>query len=222
MKYYPVFVRVAARPCLVVGGGTVAEQKVESLLKAAAQVTVISPDLTPRLAQLAAAGTIAHQQRRYTRGDVHGFLLAYAATDDDALHAEIAAEARAAGVLVNIVDRPPLCDFISPAIMERGDLVIATSTSGASPAMARRIRQDLERRFGVEYDQGLQLLARVRHTLAARSVAMAERHRILTALANSPLIDYLREERWEAVDRLLATIVGDGVSITSLGLELRA
>src|SRR5215470_4087084 len=121
MKYYPIFMRVAGRPCVVIGGGNVAEQKVHSLLRAGARVTVISPDLAAPLAGLASAGAITHRPRDYASGDLKGFCLAYAATDDERLHEQIAREAEAAGVLLNVVDRPALCDFIVPSVMERGD-----------------------------------------------------------------------------------------------------
>ena len=220
MKYYPVFLRVAGRSCLVIGGGKIAEQKVQSLLKAGGQVTVISPDLTPTLATLASTHHIVHHQRVYATGDLRGFFLAYAATDSDALHARVSREAREAGVLLNAVDQPSLCDFIVPSVMERGDLVIATSTSGTSPAMAKRIRRELQHSFGPEYDLALQLLGRLRHRLAETSLTAAERQRIFAALVDSPLLDYLRKRRAREVDRLLAATAGDGISLASLGMEL--
>jgi precorrin-2 dehydrogenase/sirohydrochlorin ferrochelatase len=221
MKYYPIFLRVAGRPCLVIGGGRVAEQKVQSLRQSGAQVTVISPDLTAPLAALAATRQILHQQRRYTEGDLRGFWMAYDATGDEALHAHIAREAQEAGVLLNVVDRPQLCDFIVPSVMQRGDLVIATSTSGRSPALARRIRQDIEAAIGTEYDVALRLLGRIRERLAAQPVSAADRRRIFAALVASPLLDYLRARQATEVDRLLARTVGGGVSLASLGMELR-
>jgi precorrin-2 dehydrogenase len=221
MSYYPVFLRVAGRPCLVIGGGRVAEQKVDSLLKACADVTVMSPQLTPRLTALAAAGRIEHRPHRYASGDLAGFFLVYAATDDAALHEQIAIEADAAGVLLNVVDRPQLCHFIVPSVVERGDLMIATSTSGASPAMAKRIRRDLEHRFGPEYALALQLLRRVRERLAGSGCEGTERRRIFAALVDSPLLEYLRLGNGRDIDALLATTVGAGVSLASLGIDVK-
>jgi precorrin-2 dehydrogenase/sirohydrochlorin ferrochelatase len=220
MKYYPVFLRVAGRPCLVIGGGPVGQQKTQSLLRAGAQVTVISPNLTPALSTFAAAARIQHHQRPYASGDLHGFFLAYAATGDERLHTQIARDAREAGVLFNVVDRPQLCDFIAPSVMERGDLLIATSTSGASPALAKRIRQDLEGMFGAEYDLALQLLGRLRERLVRRRLTLPQRQRIFTSLVDSPLLDYLRTHQTTEIDRLLAATVGTGVSLASLGMEL--
>lgn len=220
MKYYPIFLRVAGRPCLVIGGGRVAGQKTESLLHAGAQVTVVSPRLTPTLAALAATRKIVYHRRHYTTGDLRGFVLAYAATNDETVHAQIVREADEAGVLLNVVDRPELCDFIMPSVMERGDLIVATSTSGKSPALAKRIRQDLEGALGPEYDLALQLLGRLRTTLATRQLKSVDRQRIFAALVDSPLLGYLRGRQTADVDRLLATTVGDGVSLASLGMEL--
>lgn len=220
MKYYPIVLRVAGRRCLVIGGGNVAQQKAQSLLRAGAQVTVISPRVTPTLAALAAAQRIVHQPRPYARGDVGGFFLAYAATDDQQLHEVIAREAQADGVLLNVVDCPRLCDFIVPSVLERGDLLIAASTSGTSPALAKRVRHELEGRFGTEYDLALQLLGRLRRQLANHSVTPSERRRIFAALVDSPLIEYLRERQAADVDRLLAATVGSEVSLAMLGMEL--
>ncbi len=222
MKFYPICLRVAGRACLVIGGGAVAAQKVESLLNADAAVTVISPELTPALATLTTTQRVTHHRRRYQCGDLQGFFLVYAATSDAQAQMEIAREAEAAGVLLNVVDTPQLCSFIVPSIMQRGDLQIATSTSGTSPALARRIRRDLEQSFGPEYDVALRLLGRLRETFKERALPAAERQRIFGTLVDSPLIDYLRAGQHADIDRLLATTVGDGVSLATLGVEFPA
>lgn len=198
-----------------------AERKTESLLAADARVTVISPSLTAGLAQRAAHGTIEHEAREYREGDLAGACLAYAATDDDVLHEAIAAEADAAGVLLNVVDRPPWCNFIVPSILTRGDLTVAVSTGGGSPALARRVRQDLERALGPEYERALEILTRLRRHLQERSLSTVERQRILTGLVASDLLDYLRTPDVAAVDRLLAEHVGRDVSLATLGADLR-
>ncbi len=220
MKYYPICLRIADRPCLVIGGGPIAEQKVSSLLDADANVTVVSPALTPGLAEWARAGRIVHVPRRYCRGDLAGATLVYAATDDEDLHAQVARDARDAGVLVNVVDRPPLCDFIVPSILVQGDLLVAVSTSGASPALAKRIRRDLEPSFGPEYAVALTLLQRLRVHLGERGVPSAERQRIFTTLAASPLVEHLQHQRRHAVERLLTDAVGWEVSLATLGVDL--
>jgi precorrin-2 dehydrogenase/sirohydrochlorin ferrochelatase len=220
MKYYPICLRVAGRSCLVIGGGRVAEQKAWSLLKAGAHVTIISPEITPDLEALVAAHQLQYERRPYASTDLKGVFLAYAATNDETLHAQIAQDAVHTGTLLNVVDRPRLCDFIVPAVMERGDLLIATSTSGASPGLAQRIRDQIEQSFGPEYDLAVQLLGRLRARLASQSLSSTERRRIFATLVDSPLLDHLRECRTIEIDRLLAATVGDGVSLASLGMEL--
>ncbi len=148
MAYIPIFLDVTGRECVVVGGGEVAARKVESILEAGARVTVVSPHLSPILESLAASGSVTHLARNYQRGDIRGCVLVYAATDDPKLHRELAAEARALGIPVNVVDVPELCTFIAPAVVKRGELQIAISTGGASPAFAARLRRTLEDQFG--------------------------------------------------------------------------
>jgi precorrin-2 dehydrogenase/sirohydrochlorin ferrochelatase len=221
MKYYPVSLRVAGRRCVVIGGGQVAERKAGSLLAADARVVVVSPSLSGGLAALAARGDIEHVARPYRTGDLAGALLAYAATDDETLHARIAAEAEAAGVLLNVVDRPRWCGFIVPSILRRGDLTVAVSTAGGSPALARRARQEIEGTLGPEYERALDVLSRLRRHLRAQPLSADERQRILTGLVASDLLERLREPDAGAVDRLLAEHAGRDVSLASLGAELR-
>jgi siroheme synthase-like protein len=163
--FYPVCLDLRGRPCVVVGGGTVAARKVEGLLECGASVTVVAPVLGPVLKQLARSGAIAVRLRPYKDGDLLGASLAIAATDDPAANAAIAAEARAHGVWLNAADDPDRCDFILPAVVRRGDLQIAISTGGRSPALARRVREDLERLLPPEYADLLPLLADLRAEL---------------------------------------------------------
>jgi len=220
MEYYPIFLRVEGRSCLVVGGGSVAERKVQALLQAGARVTVISPALTDELAALAAKDRITHHPRAYRQGDVSGFWMVFAATNDETVHATVARDADGAGVLLNVVDRPQLCSFIVPAAISRGALTIAVSTGGASPALARRLREELDRQFGDEYAQALEILGAVRQRLQVESRPSLERQRILTALARSELLDLIRAGRFTEVDHLLGTTVGESTSVASLGLRL--
>ncbi len=217
MKYYPIFLRVEERPCLVVGGGDVAARKVESLLAARARVTVVSPEATQRLRELAATAAIEWRQRVYEEGDLRGFFLAYAATSDDKLHESIYLQAEREGVLLNVVDRPQWCTFIVPSIAQRGDLTVAVSTGGASPALARRVRLDIERLLGPEYERAVVLLARLREHLRRERRSFAERRQIFDRLLGSKLLESLRGGDAAAVDRLLAEHAGEGVSVASLG-----
>jgi len=222
MDYYPIFLRLAARPCLVVGGGDVATQKVHSLLAAGAAVTVIAPRRGAALQGLGEAGTIVCHSRRFAAGDTHGFVLVYAATADAAVNRAVFEEAEAAGILVNVVDHPPLCRFIAPAVVRRGALTVAISTGGTSPALAKRLRRELEAAWGTEYAVTLRLLGRLREVLRSQPVAPPERQRILRTLADSPLLDLVRDGDAAAIDRLLADTVGAPCSLAGLGLTLSA
>jgi len=140
MNYYPIFLDLRGRQCLVVGGGQVATRKVEGLLKAGARVTVISPESTETLGEWREEGKIIYLKRCYQRGDLKGYFLVYAATDLAEVNSEMAEEARAERVLLNVVDRSPFCGFVSPSVLERGDLIIAVSTGGKSPGFAKLVR----------------------------------------------------------------------------------
>lgn len=196
-----------------------AERKVEGLSSAGARVTVLSPTVTAGIAERAERGQLTHWRRRYGAGDLRGFFVVCAAADDEALHREIAAEAAAAGVLLNVVDSPALCTFVAPAVVRRGALTIAISTGGASPALASRIRRDLEARFGPEYGAGLALLGALRSALVEAGMPAARREEVFTRLAASPLLDYLRVGRGDAVDGLLQQVVGPDYSRARLGLD---
>ena len=165
--YFAAFLDLRGRRCLVVGGGDIGERKARALLECGAQVTVVSPIVTRALAALASAGRIVSRHRTFRRSDLRGCTLALAATGDSAVDDAVAALARRARVLVNVVDRPARCDFILPSVLRRGELQIAVSTGGRSPALAREIRLRLESLFGPEY-AGL-----VARTGEARRIARA-------------------------------------------------
>ena len=220
MGYIPIFLDVTGRECVVVGGGEVAARKVEALLEAGAHVTVVSPRLSQPLDSLAARGLVSHIDRDYERGDIRGCVLVYAATDDSKLHRELATEACALGIPVNVVDVPELCTFISPAVVNRGDLQIAISTGGASPAFAARLRRALENQFGTEYALTLEVLRAARRRLRAEEIDPADRTRRLRELADSALPDAIAVGDVAAIERILANYLGDGIGLAALGLAL--
>jgi precorrin-2 dehydrogenase/sirohydrochlorin ferrochelatase len=220
VQYYPVYLDLRGRPCVVVGGGEVAERKVEGLLAAGARVTVVSPTLSRGLAALADTHEILHHGRPYRRGDLAGAVLAYAATDDEQVHAEIAAEAAAARVPLNVVDRPRLCGFIAPATVTRGPVQVAISTGGASPALAKRLRRELEAAVGPEYALAATILGKLRARVGDARAAQPERARVFTTLVESPLLDALRARDADAVDAILERVVGPGATLSALGVVL--
>jgi siroheme synthase-like protein len=166
--YYPVFLDLADRPCVVVGGGPVAEGKVAGLLAAGARVTVVSPTVTAPLAGWAAEGRVTHRARAYRAEDLDGQQVAFVATDDAAVTRAVAADGRARGVWVNAADEPARCDFILPAVIRRGRLVVAVSTGGASPAAARAIREELEGYLTEDHAVLVELAAEARDDLRRR------------------------------------------------------
>jgi len=175
MGFYPVFLELAGRRCLVVGGGLVAERRVHGLLAANAAVTVVSPALTPALGALASGGQIRHDRRSFAPDDLDGVDLAFAATDRGEVNAALSLAARARGVWVNAADDPAHCTFILPAVVRRGELSVAVSTGGTSPALARAIWEELERYLTAEYVTLAEIAAEARRELrAAGRVADAE------------------------------------------------
>jgi siroheme synthase-like protein len=165
MGYYPIFLDLRNRPCLVIGGGPVAERKVEALLRVGARLTVISPVVTEPLESWAREGRICLVTRMYGPGDFDGYALAFAATDDGEVNAAVARDGRARGVWVNAADDPVHCDFILPSVLRRGDLVVAVATGGASPALSRAIREELEAYFTEDYAVLAEVVGEVRRRL---------------------------------------------------------
>jgi siroheme synthase-like protein len=174
--YYPLCLDLRGRPCVVIGGGAVAARKVASLLECGARVTVVAPSLGPALEERYRAGAIEARLRPYRDGDLAGAALAIAATDDATANGQVAAEARARGVLLNVVDDPARGDFIAPAVLRRGALEVAVSTGGLSPALARWVRDALKGLVPAEYGDLLPLLAELRAELRGAGVEVpAER-----------------------------------------------
>lgn len=184
MFLFPAFLKLAGRRCLVVGAGPVAQEKIEGLLHAAAEVRVIAPRATRRIQGWARAGKIRWDARNFRASDLRGVFLVVAATSSPALHAEIYKLARHRGVLCNVVDDPEHCDFYYGSVVRRGSLQIAISTGGRSPALAQRLRKRLEREFGEEYEQWLEELGAVRKSLFAKSVSPERRKALLHRLAS--------------------------------------
>lgn len=183
MRYYPIFLDLHGRPCVVVGGGEVAERKVSALLRAAARVRVVSPQLTARLARLAAQKKISVTRRRYREGDLKRAFLVFAATDDPATQRAVREHAQAAGALVNVADDREHSAFLVPASFARGDLHVAISTSGASPALARLLRQQLQARLGREYRAHVRWLREARKKVLKSVPAQKDRARLFRKLA---------------------------------------
>jgi precorrin-2 dehydrogenase/sirohydrochlorin ferrochelatase len=178
-KVFPLFLKLEKRPCLVVGAGTIAETKIAGLVEADAAVRVVAPEATSQVRAWAQAQKLEWHQRLFQIADLQGMFLVVAATSSTRLHEQIFVEARRLGVLCNVVDVPHLCDFYYPAVVRRGSLQIAISTSGESPALAQRLRKELEVQFGPEYEQWVEAIGDLRSEINAGNLSPEERKEIL-------------------------------------------
>lgn len=196
--YYPAFLNLKNKKAVVVGGGKVAERKVLALLKAGADVTVVSPEITKRIAGEKLKGRIKHIPRQYRKGDVKNTFLVIAATDSEEINEKVSKDATC---LVNVVDTPSLCNFIVPSVLQRGPLTIAVSTGGISPAFSKLIRQELEKLYGPELAEYLSLLEKIRKRAMRDIRDKRKRTEFLKSLASEKVIKMLREKGFRAVAR---------------------
>lgn len=200
-NFYPIFMDIRNRNCIVVGGGSVAERKVISLLECGALVTVVSPALTDCLSELAREGGISHLAREYRAGDLDGAALVVAATDDGTTNEMVFQHGLEGSLLVNVVDKPDLCNFIVPSVVRRGDLTIAISTSGKSPAMAKWIRQEIESAYPDEFATYLDTLADVRAQLRKGLQESEERESAWRRLMATDLMGLVKTGRAEEISQ---------------------
>ncbi|MCW5212502.1 bifunctional precorrin-2 dehydrogenase/sirohydrochlorin ferrochelatase [Desulfobulbus sp. TB] len=213
---YPVNLNISGKLCVVVGGGKVAERKVLSLLNAQAAVRIISPQLTAVLAKQVAkgkgTGTVMWQDRGYQKGDLQDALLVFAATDNCQVQDAVVQDAQQIGVLVNVADAPEHCDFQVPAVVQRGDLQLAVSTHGTSPALAAKIRQELENQYGEEYAVLLRLMSVLRKKICNdSSFACVERKRVFQNILHEDIVDWIRGEQWQQLAQHLDTVLGSDI-----------
>lgn len=186
---FPMFLKLEARRCLVVGGGSVAEGKIVGLLETGAWVRVVATRVLPTVAQWADAGQIDLQLRPFSLGDLDGVFLAIVATSSADLNNKIYREAHRRGVLCNVVDVPQLCDFYYPAVVRRGDLQIAISTNGQSPALAKRLREQLEKQFGPAYAEWIRELGETRKLVMASELSPDRKRELLLSLADRAAVE---------------------------------
>jgi precorrin-2 dehydrogenase / sirohydrochlorin ferrochelatase len=194
MTLFPMFMKLEGRNCLVVGAGSVGEPKIESLLTSGASVRVVAPRVSAAVAEWARGGSIVWQAREFELADLDGVFLVIAATSSREVNARIFHEARQRAILCNVVDDPEYCDFYYPAVVRRGDLQLAISTNGHSPALAQRIRRELEIQFGPEYAGWLAELGKIRQQLFASGMKPDERRRVLHELASREAFERAHSE----------------------------
>ena len=186
---FPMFLKLEGRRCLVVGAGTVGEPKIAGLLETGARVHVVALDASPAVREWARAGKLELELRAYSAADLEGAFLVVVATNSRGLNQRVYDEAQRRGVLCNVVDVPDLCDFFYPAVVRRGDLQIAVSTSGQSPSLAQKIRQQLEKQFGPGYEAWVAELGETRKLILASDLEKERKLDLLHSLASREALE---------------------------------
>ncbi len=217
MRYYPVNLDIKGKSCLVVGGGAVGTRKVKTLVSCGAHVTVVSHMFTDSLRHLAKTTTIDLEGRPYTPSDLDGKFLVIVATDDSAFNVRVSRDAEEVGILCNVADYPKACNFVLPAVVQRGDMTLSISTSGKSPAFAKWMRRKLESDFGEEYGEFLHLMGLVREKLLAESHEPEAHKPLFEALIMAGLLDTVKDGDMEGTDDRLMEVLGTGYTCDALG-----
>lgn len=215
MKYYPIFLDIRAKDCLVVGGGSVGARKVATLEKCGAKVKVISETFSHKFADLEKIN-ICIEKKKYEKKDVNGMFLVFAATNNADLNQKIKKDASLLNILCNVADATDKSDFLLPSIVDRGDLTIAVSTSGSSPAMAKKIRQDLESQFGSEYAQLLHLMGNIRKKLLSSGHGPDEHKKIFNALIEKGILELIKANDDISLNAVLWDVLGKKYSYQDL------
>ena len=195
VTFFPMMIRLEGRKCVVVGAGAVAEEKISGLLPHLARVTVVSPRATKKIQKQARAGILTWKKRRFTARDIEDAFLAIAATDSPAVNAAVFRACTARGVLCNSVDDPPNCDFFYPAVVRRGALQIAISTNGRSPALASRLRRELEKQFGSEWADWVEHIGNMRNQILSQPSPPRKKRTRLFEVASLPAFRQFMRDR---------------------------
>ncbi|MBF0099422.1 MAG: bifunctional precorrin-2 dehydrogenase/sirohydrochlorin ferrochelatase [Desulfobacterales bacterium] len=203
MKYYPIQLDVREKKCLIIGGGSVGTRKAATLINCGAKVTIVSPEITDVIESMSTDGMIQLQKREYQSSDIHGMFLVIGATNNEILNRQISNDAQEHNIPCNIVDRPELCSFILPAIVEQGDLTITISTSGQSPAFAKHLRRELEKQFGHEYAIFLKCMGEIRKYVLNSNLELNTHQHIFETVIQRGLLDLIRQHQYTEINTLL-------------------
>ncbi|MDF9408053.1 MAG: Siroheme synthase [Pelotomaculum sp. PtaB.Bin013] len=205
MGHYLISLDLSDKLCLVIGGGQVAERKVYSLIESGALVRVVGPELTPGLKDMVESGRILYRQGQYLPADLNNIFLVISATDNKEVNRQVAEDCASRNLLVNIVDTPEKCNFFVPAVVKRGGLSIAVSTSGRSPLLARKIREELETTYGLQYGEFLDLIADIRRDVINNVSDKNKKKEILENMVCDEVLDFLKSGRMDMVkERILS------------------
>ncbi|MEA3486889.1 MAG: bifunctional precorrin-2 dehydrogenase/sirohydrochlorin ferrochelatase [Thermodesulfobacteriota bacterium] len=213
MKFYPISLDISNEKCVVVGGGDVSERKVIKLLECGARVILVGKTITPGLRVMKDEEAIEHVPDDYSEKHIEGAFLVIGATDRDDVNERIYRDSRSRGILVNIVDEPARCNFIVPAIFRRKDLMIAVSTGGKSPALARKLRENMEGKYGPEYGILLDIMGNLRRKIIARGGTSAENKRIFESVLDSDILRHIREEEWDKARKIVRDHTGETMEL---------
>ena len=213
MPYYPIFLDIDNQNVIVVGGGEVAERKIKHLLNYGCTIYISSPHLTPHLQQLVTTKKIHHISDESLDTHMGTAFMVIAATDDAEVNSIIASQAKKHGLLINTVDQPKDCNFIMPSIVKRGNLQIAISTAGKSPALAKKIRKNLESSFPPEYDSFTELLGIIRTQLLSQNQPASKNKIIFQQLVDSNLLEMMKQKDWDGIQATLQSILGEAFPV---------
>jgi len=208
-SYYPLFVDLRNKKVVVVGGGSVAERKVQGLLSADAHIKLVSPEVTEALKKMASDGLIHHVARAFVPEDLDKAWLVIAATDDTEVQELVYKEALSQRIFCNVVDLPEFCSFIVPSIIRRGDLCLSISTGGMSPALAQRLRKELEQSLGSFYGDYVSLLGELRQFIIKSYEDPVTRKDLCQSLADPEVMAWVRESEWTRVERWAVSLCGE-------------
>lgn len=215
VPYYPIFLDVEDRDVLIIGGGNVCARKAETMLRYGARVTIVSPDFTDEIEEWARAGSVTIKRKPYEEPDLAGASIVIASTDDQQVNEQIAADCRARRIPVNVVDVTPLCEFIVPAIVESGSIQIAVSTGGKSPALARTLKEDLQRMVGTEYAEVNDVLGSLRDSAKRVLPTDTDRKRFFDGIIAKGILEMLRDGRRRKAYEVIAKACHDaGVEVS--------
>ncbi|MCP4669668.1 MAG: bifunctional precorrin-2 dehydrogenase/sirohydrochlorin ferrochelatase [Desulfobacula sp.] len=215
MKYYPVFMDIKDKNCLVVGGGSVGMRKAVTLEKCNAKVKVISRQFADGFDNLETV-CIEFKKKDYEKKDLNGMFFVFAATDNSDLNQRIKNDAAKLNILCNIADSPDKSDFILPSIVQRGNLILAVSTCGSSPAMAKKIRQELEHSFGHEYVQFLTLMENIRKERLISGHASHDNREVFHTIIDKGILELIKEKDEKKIDSILRDVLGEKYSYKNL------